>query len=67
MEAMKEKRCMTVQEMGEVLGICRERAYQLANSEGFPAVRIGRRLVIPVPAFEKWLIEHTGTGNVLPE
>lgn len=59
--------CMTVEEMGKQLGVSRVLAYQLANSEGFPAVRIGRRLVIPVPAFEKWLIEHTGTGNVLPE
>ena len=67
METTKGKRCMTVQEMGEELGICRERAYQLANSEGFPAVRIGRRLVIPVNAFEKWLSEHVGAGNVLPD
>ncbi len=67
MEKTKEKRCMTVQELGEELGICRDRAYQLANSEGFPAVRIGRRLVIPVAAFDKWLTEHTGAGNVLPE
>lgn len=63
----KEKRCMTVQELGMELGICRDRAYQLANSEGFPAVRIGRRLVIPVAAFEKWLTEHAGAGNVLPD
>lgn len=67
MEKTKEKLCMNVQELGKELGICRDRAYQLANSEGFPAVRIGRRLVIPVAAFEKWLIEHTGAGNVLPD
>lgn len=64
---VKEKRCMTVQELSEELGICKDRAYQLANSDGFPAVRIGRRLVIPVSAFEKWLTEHVGAGNVLPE
>lgn len=67
MEKTKEKRCMSVRELGEALGICRDRAYHLANSEGFPAVRIGRRLVVPVSAFEKWLTEHTGAGNVLPE
>lgn len=59
--------CMTVEEMGKQLGVSRVLAYQLANSEGFPAVRIGRRLVIPVAAFDKWLTEHTGAGNVLPE
>ena len=65
---MEENRiCITVEEMGKQLGISRPTAYQLANSEGFPAVRIGRRLVIPVAAFDKWLTEHTGVGNVLPE
>lgn len=65
---MEENRiCITVEEMGKQLGISRPTAYQLANSEGFPAVRIGRRLVIPVAAFDKWLTEHTGAGNVLPE
>lgn len=59
--------CMTVEEMGKQLGVSRVLAYQLANSDGFPAVRIGRRLVIPVAAFDKWLTEHTGAGNVLPE
>lgn len=67
MENAKEKRCMTVQELGKELGICRDKAYQLANSEGFPAIRIGRRLVIPVTAFEKWLMERASAGNVLPE
>ena len=59
--------CMTVEEMGKQLGVSRVLAYQLANSEGFPAVRIGRRVVIPVAAFDKWLTEHIGAGNVLPE
>lgn len=59
--------CMSVEEMGKHLGVSSVLAYQLANSEGFPAVRIGRRLVIPVAAFDKWLTEHTGAGNVLSE
>ena len=65
---MEEKRvCITVEEMGRQLGVSRPIAYCLANSEGFPVVRIGRRLVIPVAAFEKWLSEHTGASNVLPD
>ena len=65
---MEENRiCITVEEMGKQLGISRPTAYQLANSEGFPAIRIGRRLVIPVTAFEKWLMERASAGNVLPE
>ena len=67
MENTRGKVCMSIQELGKALGICRQRAYDLANSEGFPAVRIGRRLVIPVSALEKWLNDHTGAGNVLPD
>ena len=31
------------------------RAYELARQPGFPAIRIGRRIVVPKAAFERWL------------
>jgi excisionase family DNA binding protein len=43
-----ERLTMTVEEAGEALGISRATAYQLANTGGIPAIRIGqRRLVVP--------------------
>ena len=37
---------LTVPEVGEVLGISRAKAYDLARSEGFPSMRIGTRIHI---------------------
>lgn len=45
----------TVPEIAALLGINRVSAYELAKQEGFPAVRIGRRIVIPKEAFFRWL------------
>lgn len=54
---------ISVEAMGKQLGICKKRAYELANSDGFyPAVRITeRRIVIFVEALYKWLREQTKT------
>ena len=38
---------LSVPEMAAALGISRAGAYELARSEGFPALRIGNRIVIP--------------------
>ena len=43
-----ERLTMTVEEAGEALGISRATAYQLANTGGIPAIRLGqRRLIVP--------------------
>lgn len=54
------KAVFSVPEFGKWAGVSRKTAYDLANSEGFPAVRIGKRIVIPIAAAEQWLEEHIG-------
>ena len=51
-----EKTTMSVQELSAQLGISLSKAYALAKSEGFPSVRIGTRILIPVDAFREWLV-----------
>lgn len=46
---------MTVLEVAQALGIGRAAAYQLAHSAGFPAMRVGTRIIIPRDAFLRWL------------
>ena len=46
---------LSVPEMGAALGISRAGAYELARSEGFPALRIGTRIVIPKDQFIEWV------------
>lgn len=53
----KSGNCLTysIQEIAEMLGIHLITAYNLAKQQGFPAIRIGRRIVVPKAAFERWL------------
>ena len=51
-----EKTTMSVQELAIQMGISLPKAYELAKSPGFPAVRIGKRILIPVAAYREWLV-----------
>lgn len=46
---------LSVPEMATALGISRAGAYELARSEGFPALRIGNRIVIPKDKLQEWV------------
>ena len=46
---------LSVPEMAAALGISRSGAYELARSEGFPALRIGTRIVIPKDKLQEWV------------
>lgn len=50
---------LSVPEMGAALGISRAGAYELARSEGFPALRIGTRIVIPKDKLQEWVDNQT--------
>ncbi|MCL2298948.1 MAG: helix-turn-helix domain-containing protein [Firmicutes bacterium] len=41
------------------MGISRPKAYELTEREGFPCIRVGRRKVIPVDGFRRWLEAQT--------
>ena len=50
---------LSVLEMAAALGISRAGAYELARSEGFPALRIGTRIVIPKDKLQEWVNKQT--------
>ena len=50
-----EKATMSVLELSSQLGISLPKAYELVKTEGFPSIRIGTRILIPVDAFREWL------------
>ena len=50
---------LSVPEMAAALGISRAGAYELARSEGFPAFRIGTRIVIPKDKLQEWVDKQT--------
>ena len=54
-----EKSTMSVQELSSQMGISLPKAYELVKTEGFPAMRVGTRILISVEGFRKWLVEQT--------
>lgn len=58
-----EKSTMSVQELSAQMGISLPKAYELVKSPGFPVIRIGARILIPVDDFRDWLREKAGGGD----
>lgn len=48
-----EKTTMSVQELASNLGVSLPKAYELVKQPGFPVVRVGARILIPVDAFRE--------------
>jgi excisionase family DNA binding protein len=54
-DAVDGKLTFTVEEAAELLGISRALAYELVGRDELPALRLGRRLVVPRRALEALL------------
>lgn len=52
---------LSVAEVAAVLGISRAGAYELARSSGFPALKIGSRIVVPKDKFLAWIDANSGS------
>lgn len=57
-----EKRTYSVEEAAQVVGISARYMYDLVKTEGFPVIRIGRRLLVPVKKLDQWLEEQAQKG-----
>ena len=54
---------LTAEELGRALGISRAGAYALIHSKGFPALRIGKRLMVPKDKLSAWIDRNTSDGE----
>ena len=63
MDKQENPMALSVVEMGKRLNLSRDVSYRLARSEGFPSVRIGGRIVIPVRELEGWLAAQVQKGQ----
>ena len=63
MEKQDQQIAISVEEMGRRINLSRDVAYKLARSEGFPAVRVGGRIVVPIRELENWLADQARKGH----
>ena len=56
-----EKLAVNVREMAQMLGIGINKAYELANRRDFPAVHVGKKIIIPIDALKRW-VSQAGEG-----
>jgi len=57
-----EKLAISVDEMAKLIGCSRPVAYQIANRDDFPALRVGKsgkKIIIPIDGLKRWLSEQS--------
>ena len=55
-----ERKTFTVEEAAKVLGIGRQKAYELAREGKLPVLRLGKRILVPRIALER-MLDKAGT------
>lgn len=53
----QERQTLTVEEAAKLLGVWRGSAYEAVRSGELPAVRLGRRLLVPREALSRFLAQ----------
>ena len=51
---------LNVNTVAQTLGISRAGAYELMHSEGFPTLRIGKRMMVSKEHFIQWIESNSG-------
>lgn len=57
-----EKLTYSVPEAAEILGISKSRMYELTRSEGFPSLKIGKRILVPIKGLERWVEKQAASA-----
>jgi excisionase family DNA binding protein len=55
LEELAAQATISVDQAARILGLGRTAAYEAARRGEFPTRRLGRRVVVPVPALLEWL------------
>ena len=60
MENKNEKLTITVDEAAKMLGVGRNTMLEFVKMEGFPAIRLKRKIIIDKEALPKWFSNNYG-------
>lgn len=55
LDELASQATISIEQAAQVLGLGRTAAYEAARRGEFPTRRLGRRVVVPVPALLEWL------------
>ena len=55
----EEINILKVEDIQEIMGIGRDKAYRLMHSDGFPSVQIGKTFFVTVDNFMRWMRDYT--------
>ncbi len=55
LDEVEARLTLTVEEVASLLGLGRTAAYEAARRGEIPSRRLGRRVIVPVPALLDWL------------
>jgi excisionase family DNA binding protein len=55
LDQLRDRSTITVEQAAQLLGLGRTAAYDAARRGELPTLRLGRRLLVPVPALLTWL------------
>lgn len=58
----REKLVISVPEAAQLLGISASKMYEVVRIQGFPAIRVGKRVLVNAKKLESWLDEMTEKG-----
>jgi len=50
---------LNVKQLADLLGVSDSSVYELIQENGFPSLRIGKRIVVPKEELRKWISTHT--------
>jgi excisionase family DNA binding protein len=63
----RQSEYISVDEMAKMLKVARATAYQLTKIIGFPCFYIGKRIIIPLTAFQEWTVKQAESKSVFLE
>ena len=54
---------LNAETVAKVLGVSPSSGYELMHEKGFPALRIGNRIVVPKEKFQEWVERSIGGAD----
>lgn len=58
----REKLTLSIAEAAELVGVSTSKMYQLARIKGFPAIRVGKRVLVSAKKLPIWVEEQAEKG-----